>query len=369
MSQTVITDTNAKLDIMEHVNQDHTEEVMAIITHHYPEMAITHAFIKDIYNEGMLVTAQKHTDKQDLFVAFELKGDIEEQILYLAYMAMAKQGKDLTGNKKQYFEVIGKVLLTENMMRLTLKSQTPLPDNYAGYAYGMVLKVMNKIPPKPTSTGRKSHWLMRQFNQALLWWAKKLSREKRQKLLETMSKDIRLYTLRSAWSSREDVSYFDLGYMDIYTHDQSRGSLWSASLKVGDIVLSRTETADKHSHLDKGQSILIADETAYPAVAGILECWQNPTPPYVITISSQQQEQHYFDGFAFPKGTQHQTLVLPHTEHGSAVIERLKDIEVIDGVWAGLENNAAKSIRHYLRGERHLSGKQNHVKGYWRAGK
>jgi len=368
MSQTAITDIDAKLDIMEHVNQDHTEEVLIIVQHYYADLDISRAFIADIYVEGIVVTAHTSNGPQDLFVEFELEGDLEEQVLYLAYMAMAKQGMDLSGGKQQYFEVLARQQLTPNMMRLTLKSPTPLPTEYAGYAYGMVLKVMNKIPSKPTSTGSKPHWLMRQFNQALLWWAKKLSREKRQKLLETMSKDIRLYTLRSAWSSRENIGYYDRGYMDIYTHDQSRGSQWSASLKVGDIVFSRTEAADKHNHLDSGQSVLIADETAYPAVAGILECWQNPTPPYVITISSHQQEQHYFDDFTFPKGTQHQTLVLPHTEHGSAVIARLKDIEVIDGVWAGLENNAAKSIRYYLRGERQLSGKQNHVKGYWRAG-
>lgn len=400
---TPIKDKDAKLDIIEHVNQDHTEELMAIVNYYYPDMKVTHALIKDIYDEGMVVGietshSEQHKAGQDLFVNFELEGDIEEQILYLAYLAMAKQGKDLTGNKKQYFEVIGKAKLTENMTRLTLQSQTPLPDNYAGYAYGMTLKVLNKAPeqqgsnhptPKPIKLAKKYG------NQAFLWLIKKLSSSQRQQIVETMNKDIRLYTLRKVWKSAGS-EFINQGYMDIFTHDGSAGSKWTASLNIGDIIFSRTETDDKHAHLSDGQAVLIADETGYPAVAGILDCWDNPKPPHIILLSHAQREQAYFvadpegldslEGLdsskaihnsddnerttnKLPKGAQVHRIVCHHSQQGAKTIEILKNIEHIEASWGALENTAAKAVRHYLRNERKLSGKSNHIKAYWRADK
>lgn len=47
-------------------------------------------------------------------------------------------------------------------------------------------------------------------------------------------------------------------------------------------------------------------------------------------------------------------------------MELLKKFTQLDQVWGALENNAAKQIRHYFRNERKLSGKNNHIKGYWR---
>ncbi|MGB0844611.1 MAG: fumarylacetoacetate hydrolase family protein, partial [Alphaproteobacteria bacterium] len=41
-------------------------------------------------------------------------------------------------------------------------------------------------------------------------------------------------------------------------------------LKAGDVIMSRSESPDKHPHLKSGQALLIADETAYPALVGIL---------------------------------------------------------------------------------------------------
>lgn len=58
--------------------------------------------------------------------------------------------------------------------------------------------------------------------------------------------------------------------------------------------MSRSGITDKHPHLINGQALLIADETAYSALAGIIENWNNPLPPVIIFISTKQDEQHYF---------------------------------------------------------------------------
>lgn len=401
---TPIKDKDAKLDIIEHINRDHTEEIMAIVAHYYPHIKMTHAFIKDIYEEGMSVSIhsqgrdQSPTDSEEIFINFELEGDIEEQVLYLAYLAMAKQGKDLTGNKKQYFEVIGKHKITKNMTRLTLHSQTPLPENYAGYAYGMTLKVLNKAPEKQTSdrpTAKPIKLAKKYGNQAFLWLLKQLSSKRRYQIVETMNKDVRIYTLRKAWKSAGST-FINQGYMDIFTHDGSAGSNWTQSLNIGDIIFSRTEADDKHEHLHTGQCVLIADETAYPALAGILDNWDNPIAPHIIILSHAQSEQAYFvagledldslEGVdnskathgnddndkiinKLPKGAHVHRIVGHYSEQGTKTIEILKNIENIEASWGALENNAAKIVRHYLRNERELSGKQNHIKGYWRADK
>lgn len=368
---TPLSDTDAKLDIMEHVNQDHLEEVLVITQDYYPTLNITQAHIEDVFVEGMSVNALTPQGSKTLFITFALEGDIEEQILYLAYLAMAKQGKDLIGNKKQYFEVIGKQKLTENMTRLTLQSQTPLPSDYAGYAYGMILKVLNKVPDKQANNkpAPKPVQLAKKYSmQAFLWLLKKAPSTRRQQIVETMNKDIRLYTIRQTWQS-DDADFINQGYMDIYTHGQSAGSVWTQKLNVGDIIFSRTETDDKHSHLDTGQAVLIADETAYPALAGILDLWENPLPPHIIILSQQDSEQGYFSDADMPQGSTLHRLVASVATQAEQSIDILKMIDNIEAVWGALENKQAKAIRHYLRNERALSGKQNHLKGYWRADK
>lgn len=41
------------------------------------------------------------------------------------------------------------------------------------------------------------------------------------------------------------------------------------------------------------QALLIADETAQPALAAILQGWQNSLPPIVIIVTEQHSEQDY----------------------------------------------------------------------------
>lgn len=199
-----------------------------------------------------------------------------------------------------------------------------------------------------------------------------MSSESRKKVVERINKDIRLYTLRSAWQG-DGSDYLNQGYMDIFTHVNeegiSAGSQWVADLNIGDVVFSRTETADKHPHLATGQNLLIADETAYPALVGILDLWQNDTAPEIIIVSQQQSEQDYFSEKyenELPANVTIHRVVKPVAYQTEAILKVIENIDNIDGVWGALENNCAKHIRHYLRNQRGLSGKVNHVKGYWR---
>ncbi|MFT4020492.1 MAG: SIP domain-containing protein [Acinetobacter sp.] len=365
---TTFQDQDRKLDIMDHVNQDHSKELLMIAQSYAKNMQIQEASIADIYEEGILLhTSEGQDQKTDtLFVDFELEGDLEEQILYLAYNSFVKQKIEFSNNTKQFFEVIAKEQLSKNITRLTIKSPVALPQYYAGYAYGFILKVLEKAPPLKAKQSNKSGLIKNTFDRGFLWLMKHISSPKRQKLLESMNKDVRLYTLRQSFSQDGDETALNYGYVDVFTHGNSPGSAWVSALQKGSLISSRTETDDKHEHLHDGQAVLIADETAYPALAGILDFWKNPIPPVVILLCTDEHDIDYFKEFKFPENTILKKISCDVAVQAEQTIHVLAECPCIDNVWGALENNAAKQIRHYLRNQRKLQGKNNHIKGYWR---
>lgn len=363
---TTIQDQDRKLDIMDHVNQDHSKELLIIAQTYGKNDQISNATIADIYEEGILLHIQDLTGEQPLFVEFELKGDLEEQILYLAYNSFAKQKIEFSHNARQFFEVIQKEQVSKNMTRLTIKSQRALPRYYAGYAYGFILKALEKVPVLSQKTSNKSGRLKNAFDHGFLWLLKHLSSPKRQKLLESMNKDIRLYTLRQAFSLNQQTADLHYGYVDIFTHGRSPGSLWVEQLQAGSLISSRTETDDKHEHLLEGQTVLIADETAYPALAGILDFWLNPIHPIIILLCADEKDLEYFQTFTFPEHCMLRTVVGTLEQQVDETILILQACPQIDAVWGAMENKVAKTIRHYVRNDLNLQGKNNHIKGYWR---
>lgn len=362
--KTPIQDIDNKLDVIDHVNQDHSKELLAIAKSHSSQSDIVSAKILDIFQEGVYVEVEQagQSARLEKFIPFEIDGDLEDKILYLAYSAIVKQGSSLSGNGKHFFEVTQKENITDNIVRITVKSATPLPKYYPGYAYAFLLK---NIEQRPQKTKDKQGLGKRLFDRAFIWLMKHLSSKNRQKLLQNANKDVRLYTLRKSWKSSPEAEFEDMGYIDIFKHGGTAGSLWADALSTGDIIMSRSEAEDKHPHLASGQSVLIADETAFPALAGVLEHWNNPLPPYVILLSAAQAEQKYFSGDMLPEGSVLQRIVCPVDMQADKVLERLESLERIDAIWAALESDSAKRVRHYLRNTRHIVGKNNHTKAYW----
>lgn len=364
---TPIKDIDQKIDIIDHVNQDHSEELLAIAKKSYQQGEILTAKILDIFEEGMKVniTLTGETSAKEAFVPFEIEGDLEDKILYQAYAAIVRQGRDFSGAGKHFFEVMKREQVTQNMIRISVKSATPLPDYYPGYAYAFLLKTLQKRPIENINGNTKKHWFKNIFDRAFIWLMKHLSSKNRQKLLQKANKDVRLYTLRKSWKSTDDAEFSDLGYIDIFTHDNTLGSQWANALTAGDVIMSRSEAADKHPHLAEGQALLIADETAYPAMAGIIENWKNPVAPYVIIISAKEDEQNYFEDSMMPQGTKLHRVTCPAEKQGDEVLALLADLQNIDVAWAAFESESAKQVRRYLRNDRQVMGRMNHTKGYW----
>lgn len=363
---TPIDNIDHKIDIIDHVNQDHPEELLAIAKSHSHQQEIKSAKVENIYQEGVQISMELNATqiKQNIFVPFEIEGSLEDKILYLAYASIVKQGLDFSGNGKQFFEITNKQNITQNIIRLTLKSDMPLPQDYAGYAYAFVLKGMKK--KTNGSKTNKKHWLKSVFDHLFILLMKHLSKKNREQLLYKANKNVRLYTLRRSWKHGYTSLFPDRGEIDIYTHGNSPGSEWAEQLCIGDFIMSRSETADKHPHLISGQAAIIADETAYPAAAGILENWTNPIPPLIIIISSHQEEQGYFSQKMFPINSRVFNIICSENDQSSAVLSVLKECKKVDVIWAALESSSAKEIRHYLRNERKIRGKNNHTKAYWK---
>lgn len=365
---TPIKDVDQKIDIIDHVNQDHPKEVLAIARHHMksPEKVVS-ARVLDIFQEGVKVEVKSENMTDSLWIPFQIKGELEDQILYLAYAAIVKEGRDLSGDGKHFFEVLEKQNITQNIVRVTVQSSTPLPEYYPGYAYAFLLKIM-QAAPQITSTGsKKKSWQKQLFDRFFVWLMKHLSPKNREKLLQSANKDVRLYTLRQSWKSDDSSTFCDRGCIDIFTHGETSGSQWVKSLRVGDVIMSRSGAPDKHPHLANGQALLVADETAYPALAGILEKWQNPASPIVVLISSAKEEQAYFDldKIPLPEHKVHRIVCLPE-QQAEKVLAVVQELNSVDVVWAACEAKAAKEIRHFLRNKRQLSGKTNHTKAYWK---
>ncbi|WP_271273759.1 siderophore-interacting protein [Aliamphritea hakodatensis] len=365
--RTPIQDHDHKTDIIDHVNQDHSEELLTIANAHSPDRQVHSAGITDIYQEGIQVciTPQGNQNAYDAFIPFEIEGDLEEKILYSAYAAIVKQGGSLSGSRKRFFEVTATTQLTPNFTRLTVRSATPFPEYYPGYAFGFMLKTI-KSAPKQASEPGNIRWLQQAGNRFFIWLMKRLSSNRRQKMLTSINKNVRLYTLRKAWQTPEDTATVHYGQIDIFTHGDSPGSLWSGSLNTGDIVMTRSESADKHPHLATGQALLIADETAFPALAAILEHWHNPVPPYVITLSTLPDEQNYFSDVRLPADAQLHQIICPAHHQAEEVLKIIARLSRFETVWAAMEADAAKAVRHHLRNVRNIQGKHNHTKGYWR---
>jgi len=364
---TPIADQDKKLDIIDHIHQDHADELRAMAQYYSAKENMESAEILDIYHEGVLVGIAVGGKAERMFIAFELTGDLEESILYLSYTAAVKQKKGLGAGKKNFFEVVGKQTITRNFTRLLIQSQTPLPEYYPEYAYGFQLKILKKASVKPASGRTRMQGVFQHlFAQGFLWFIKKISSQKRKHIIESINKDIRLYTLRQSIKASASADFLNQGMIDIFTHDDSPGSQWVAALMPGDTILSRTEVAYNHDYLMQGKAVLIADETAYPALVGILENWRGELAPDVIILGADSDAQKYFDPELLQKNAKTYCITCAAAAQAEQAIAVLDTLEIVDTVWGALEQDAAKKIRHYLRNQRGLVGKKNHLKGYWR---
>lgn len=249
-------------------------------------------------------------------------------------------------------------MVTSNMLRLYLKTDKPLPPNAPGFAWLFSLKVLNAAP---TVAPKTNNFLQKLFQRIFLCVLPHLSQQRREKMMLSMVKDTRYYTLRKV----EHCGSNEIAWVDVYLHGMTAGGEWAKMLKTGDIIHSISEYTEATDHLHQGQTLLIADETALPTVLALLESWRNPIPPILINVLHDEAEHAYIKQADTPVGTNIYYLDSKNESLAQEIVDVIAPLPKIDAVWAALENNLAKKIRKYLREEHGLLGSQNRVKGYW----
>lgn len=353
-NRTPIKNNDEKVDMIEHLNTDHLDDIAQIVSTHTSQ-AFDTATLKDVFEEGCLCEVRYNNQTTEEFIPFTIKGTLQDKMLYLSYNAKIESGANLDTSKTQFFNVVNKLKVTDNIAQIHISSDIKINANSPDFAYLFVLKKLESVKQHKKSSLMNSRWLNRLF----LFIIKLSSTERRQKMLASMYKDNRYYTVRKHWE--ENGKHHAL--IDIYIHGNTAGAQWVKSLQADDIIHSSNEFAGHTDHLLSGQNVLIADETAFPAMAHALETWQNPIPPHIITISSDAKDQTYFDGLE--GAWQSRQEIVASASILDDVITHLDTIEQIDGLWGGMESTDAKAIRKYARNERKISAKNNRVSAYW----
>jgi NADPH-dependent ferric siderophore reductase len=177
---------------------------------------------------------------------------------------------------------------------------------------------------------------------------------------------LRWYTIRSIRRSEGEVD------VDIVTHgDSGPGSAWATSARVGDTAGFRSGGA-LYSSFDQARQLLVADETALPALLAILEERSRRGLPGLgegVEAHVEVPSSSVLDGMEVP------TDVVVHLRGsaapGTAVLVALAESPAssagLDYAWLCGESGLATSLRRHLV-QQGMDKRQITFSGYWKLG-
>ncbi|CAM3895992.1 siderophore-interacting protein [Kibdelosporangium persicum] len=154
--------------------------------------------------------------------------------------------------------------------------------------------------------------------------------------------------------------------IDFVLHgDSGPASAWACAATPGDRIGVLSDRSE-YQPADADWQLLVGDETAVPAVAGILE---SLAPGTQATVLLEVAESFARIELTIPAGAEVSWLNRG-TARGGAVIEALRSSTFPEGkpyAWVAGESSLATSIRRYLVNERGIDKKHIYFCGYWRA--
>ncbi|MEV6239107.1 siderophore-interacting protein [Lentzea sp. NPDC051838] len=170
---------------------------------------------------------------------------------------------------------------------------------------------------------------------------------------EDVRPDLRWYTIRA---HRPSVAEIDV---DFVVHgDAGPGTRWARRAIAGDQAGFRAG-GSAYRPPSEGPVLLVADETALPALAAILEVETRPAqvfaevPDESYRVDLDVEWVYRFSG-----------------KPGSAVLKVLRDkaLSTVEYGWACGESGLATGVRRHLVKERGVDRKAVMFSGYWKAG-
>lgn len=174
--------------------------------------------------------------------------------------------------------------------------------------------------------------------------------------------DLRWYTVRA---HHPEMSTIDV---DIVTHgDSGPGSAWACAAQVGDRAGYRSGGALYRGHECEGRMLIVADETALPAVAAIMA--QHPDVKDRATIHLEVAHEDALTAYDFSGADAH-VHVRGSADPGTAVLPVLHDAALKDVVYAwicGESGMVTEGRRHLVKT---VGMDRRHVlfSGYWKLG-
>jgi NADPH-dependent ferric siderophore reductase len=147
-------------------------------------------------------------------------------------------------------------------------------------------------------------------------------------------------------------------------------SKWAAAARVGDQVVVTGARGSYRIDPDVAWTLLVADETALPAVGTILD--DAPAGARVLLVAEvrDEAEELKFDTDADLSVTWCYRGE-NHAGPGTLAAQAVQDLELPGGrgaTWTGLEASAMRTVRRHLLGERGLDRDQLYTRGYWKIG-
>lgn len=173
---------------------------------------------------------------------------------------------------------------------------------------------------------------------------------------------VRAYTIRSFNAATAEID------VDVFLHGDTFGSTWARTVHAGDQVGFIGPRHDyRGASAGADWQLLIGDESAFPAIAAILESLPEGCRAYAfIEIADQRDE--------VPLDLKAQTSI-QWLHRGTSPAKQSKLLEQAlhnfawpDGkgyVWAAGEQHAMKAIRHQLTHERHMQRHDFQTISYW----
>lgn len=177
--------------------------------------------------------------------------------------------------------------------------------------------------------------------------------------------DIRTYTIRSVNTINNELT------IDMLMHeDGGPGSSWVTQAKKGDKI-GLLGPIGKPFTLTNWM-LLVGDETALPAISRILETM--PPESKGIALIEIENEKDILP-LKHPSGVNLQWICRHKNENLNALMTAVKnskwpeDKSLQPFVWAGVEFDTFKALRHYFFDELSIEKQQQLIVSYWRKGK
>ncbi|MCH1782783.1 siderophore-interacting protein [Psychrobacter glaciei] len=411
-------------NVVAHINEEHLDELLGFLSVFTSlstaELDHVDAQITDIYAEGITIQTRQKNSKyqpanaqdnslhdQSFFINFATPisqfDDLQAQYILLKQRADKKLGKKTIKLTKQVFDVHNSYNVSKNMLRLelsmpSLNSDTPL-NNTAKLSNTKGATISTSVPTNEAGYAYLFDLEHNAMTNALMTDSIDANKADDNAVNDSEKNNVRparphcYYTLRKAWHTDDGIR----AWVDVFLHGDTPGGNWAAALKTGETVVTKREFPEKVEHLRDGQAVLIVDETSMPTAARLLELWSNPTPPLVICVTQDADDQSYFDTVKMRSsldsisydnsnidcdtethGNDHFTIlpIVTNQANSGAELAALIDSTLgdyltdnplqIDKVWGALEANTAKALRPLLRERLELSRTDVVVKVYWR---